>query len=253
MRRSSACHRTALAELEQPDHGVGMTQLIAAAAFFVLLHLVVSGTRLRNLITGAIGEGPYMGLFSLVSLAGLVWLGFAYAHARRLPDDVDYWALSETTRWIAIGLVLLGFLFIVPGVMTRNPTSVRQEKALQDPNAVTGVLRITRHPFLWGVAFWAAAHVIASGDKASLILFGSLLLLALLGPPSIDAKRARAMGETWEPFRAKTSNIPFAAILAGRQRFSLGEIGPVKIIAALMVFAAVLWAHPKLFGVYPLG
>lgn len=230
-----------------------MTQLIAAAAFFLLIHLVVSGTRLRSSITGAIGEGPYMGLFSLASLAGIVWLGFAYAQARGSPDDVDYWALSATTRWIAVTLAALGFLFVVPGLMTRNPTSVRQEGSLADPDVAKGMLRITRHPFLWGVAFWAGAHLLANGDMASIILFASLLFLALIGPPSIDAKRARALGEQWAPFKARTSNIPFAAILAGRQSLKLGEIGAVKLVVAVAVFGAVLWIHPKLFGVYPLG
>jgi uncharacterized membrane protein len=230
-----------------------MHQLIAAAAVFVLLHLLVSGTRLRNIITGAIGEGPYLGLFSLASLACLVWLGFAYAQARGSSDAVDYWALSAATRWIAVGLTGLGFLFIVPGLMSRNPTSVRQRGALADPDVARGILRITRHPFLWGVAFWAGAHLLANGDLASVILFASLLVLALSGTASIDAKFARSMGEQWTAFRERTSNIPFAAILAGRQSLELGEIGLVKLLVALIAFTAVLWAHPKLFGVYPLG
>jgi uncharacterized membrane protein len=137
--------------------------------------------------------------------------------------------------------------------LTRNPTSVRQEGALANPAAASGMLRITRHPFLWGVAFWAAAHLLTNGDAASLVLFGSLLLLALLGPPSIDAKRARALGEKWAPFKAQTSNVPFAAILGGRQTLKLGEIGWWRILLAFALFAIVLWAHPRMFGVAPLG
>ena len=59
-----------------------MLNLIAAAAFFVLLHLLVSGTRLRGALVGAIGEGPYMGLFSLASVGALAWLIVAFAAAR---------------------------------------------------------------------------------------------------------------------------------------------------------------------------
>ena len=51
-----------------------MTALIAAALGFVLLHLLVSGTRVRDALTGSIGQGPYMGLFSLASLGLIVWL-----------------------------------------------------------------------------------------------------------------------------------------------------------------------------------
>ena len=55
-----------------------MSNLIAAAAAFVLIHLLISGTRVRDALTGAIGEGPYMGLFSVASVACLVWLGVAF-------------------------------------------------------------------------------------------------------------------------------------------------------------------------------
>jgi uncharacterized membrane protein len=230
-----------------------MAQLIAAAAVFVLLHLLVSGTRLRGAITGAIGEGPYMGLFSLASMAALVWLGFAFGHARGGPGDRSFWIATPATRHAAMGLVLIGFLLLVPGLLTRNPTSVRQEAAVGDPDVAKGMLRLTRHPFLWGVAFWAAAHILTNGDAASLVLFGSLFLLALIGPPSIDAKRARALGAQWEAFRAKTSNVPFAAILQGRQSLRLGEIGWQRLLLAIVIYGVVLWAHPHLFGVAPLG
>ena len=59
-----------------------MTSLIAAASFFVLLHLLVSGTRVRYALVGRIGAGLYTGLFSLTSVAGLVWLGMAFAQSR---------------------------------------------------------------------------------------------------------------------------------------------------------------------------
>ena len=56
-----------------------MSNLLAAAAFFLAIHLLVSGTRVRDALTGRIGQGPYMGLFSLASIAGLAWFGFAFA------------------------------------------------------------------------------------------------------------------------------------------------------------------------------
>ena len=74
-----------------------MTMLIAAAAAFLAIHLLISGTRLRDAITGAIGQGPYMGLFSLASLGTLVWMGFAYAGARHGADPV-YWSATPTTK-----------------------------------------------------------------------------------------------------------------------------------------------------------
>jgi uncharacterized membrane protein len=226
-----------------------MTNLIAAALYFVLIHLLVSGTRMRDALTGRIGVGPYMGLFTVASIAGLVWLGFAFAGARGGPGDAAYWEISPATRYIQIALQLVAVLLIVPGLTTRNPTSVRQEGALDNPNVITGMLRITRHPFLWGVAIWAFGHLLVNGDAASLVLFGSLFLLALFGTVSIDAKRRRALGETWDAFAAETSNVPFGAIAAGRQKLSLAEIGWVRILAAIVIWAVLTWAHPVLFGV----
>jgi len=223
-----------------------MFSLLAAAAFFLAIHLLVSGTRVRDALTGRIGQGPYMGLFSLSSVAGLVWLGFAFADAR---GHAPYWDLTPLTRQIQLGLQLLAMLLIVPGLTTPNPTSVRQEGALDRADVVKGMLRITRHPFLWGVAIWAAGHLLVNGDPASLVLFGTMLLLALFGTASIDAKRRRALGPKWDAFAGQTSNVPFAAIAAGRQKLSLGEIGWWRIVLAVAVWALLAWAHPFLFGV----
>ncbi|HEX3700161.1 MAG TPA: NnrU family protein [Phenylobacterium sp.] len=226
-----------------------MTMLILAAAVFIGLHLIVSGTRLRDALTGRIGPGPYMGLFSLASVAGLVWLGFAFAVARRAPSNDVLWQITPATRWLQLVLQLLAMLLIVPGLTTPNPTSVRQEAQLDRVDVVRGMLRITRHPFLWGVAVWATGHLIVNGDAAGLVLFGALLALALFGTASIDAKRRRALGKRWDAFAAQTSNVPFAAIATGRQRLSLPEIGWWRIALAVLVWAGLAWAHPYLFGV----
>lgn len=226
-----------------------MTSLIAAAAFFVLIHLAVSGTSLRDALVRRLGAGPYAVLFSLASLVGLVWLGFGYAAARSAEWNAIFWGVTPATRHIQLTLQLVAFLLIVIGQTTPNPTSVQQEGVLDRPDAVKGVLRITRHPFLWGVAVWATGHLIVNGDLASFVLFGSLLVLALAGTTSIDAKRRRALGDRWTPFAAQTSNVPFAAIVSGRQSLRLGEIGLWRPAAALAVYAVLALAHPLLFGV----
>ncbi len=202
-----------------------MTTLLAAAAFFVLIHLLVSGTALRDGLVARIGQNAYMGLFSLASVAGLVWLGFGFAQGRGEAWNASYWTLTPATRHIQLATQLLAMLLIVPGLTTPNPTSVRQEGALDRPDVIQGMLRISRHPFLWGVAIWAAGHLLVNGDRASLVLFGSMLVLAVFGTASIDAKRRRALGPAWDAFAASTSNIPFGAIFGGRQSFSLAEIG----------------------------
>ena len=84
-----------------------MFMLIAAAAVFLLIHFGVSGTRLRGVVTGVIGEGPYLGLFSLASLAAIVWLSIAYGHARGGGDPV-YWGATDATKVGAIALAHAG-------------------------------------------------------------------------------------------------------------------------------------------------
>lgn len=140
-------------------------------------------------------------------------------------------------------------LLILPGLTTPNPTSVRQEGVLDRPDAVKGMLRITRHPFLWGVAIWALGHLLVNGERASIVLFGAMFALALFGTASIDAKRKRALSATWNAFAAQTSNAPFGAILSGRQKLNLAEIGWWRILLAVVVWAVLAWAHPMLFGV----
>src|SRR5690348_1438328 len=129
-----------------------MLSLIAAAVFFLLIHFGVSGTRLRDSLVAALGAGPYRGLFSLASLGGIVWLVYAY---RRAPN-VETWGLLPGLRPAALVVVFLGVLLVVIGLASPNPTSVGMEGTIaRGADAVHGVTRITRHPFLWGVALWA--------------------------------------------------------------------------------------------------
>ena len=146
--------------------------------------------------------------------------------------------------------VLIAFAFIVIGISTPSPTSAGMESQLTRDVQVRGMTRITRHPFLWGTALWALVHFVINGDAASSILFGSLLLLAVGGTASIDAKRRRNFGERWESFARQTSNVPFAAIVAGRNQLgaALREIGVVRPLVAIAVFAAVFALHGRLFG-----
>lgn len=225
-----------------------MTMLIAAAAVFLGLHLLIAGTRLRDAIVGAIGEGPYMGLFSLASAGGIVWLALSYNAAFAAGSDV-LWDFGPGVSHLGIIVVGLAFLLGVTGLLTPNPTAVGQLAAAE--REPTGVLRITRHPFLWGVALWAAFHLAANGDAASVLFFGTFLVLAVLGTFSIDAKRARKMGEAWAPFAKKTSNIPFAAILGGRNTLKLGEILTFRQAAALGAFLVLLFLHAWAFGASP--
>jgi uncharacterized membrane protein len=147
--------------------------------------------------------------------------------------------------------VALAFLLGVQGLLIRNPTAVQQDTAVGKEGVVQGVLRITRHPFLWGVVLWSGFHLLANGDLAPVIFFGTFFVVALPGTFSIDAKLRRRLGPAWEAFAAKTSNIPFAAVLAGRNTLNIGESLGWRFWLALLLFLIVLFAHSRLFGVSP--
>jgi uncharacterized membrane protein len=227
-----------------------MCNLLAASAFFLAIHFLISGTRLRDALVRQLGERPYRGFFSLASLVGLVWMIYAYRHAPTLM----LWTASPSLRPLAYGLVFIAFLLAVIGLATPSVTGVGIEGRLVDGDAgsmIRGVTRITRHPFLWGVAAWAVAHLIENGDLASLVLFGSLLFLALGGTASIDAKRRRVYADGWSRFAEATSSPPFFAIIRGRNSFgsALREIGVVRPLLAVIAFALVFHFHGRLFGV----
>jgi uncharacterized membrane protein len=224
-----------------------MSSLIAASVFFLLIHFGVSGTRLRDVVVVRLGARLYRGAFALASLVGIVWMSRAYSHAPK----VDLWGQLLGLRPLALALVFVAFLFIGIGLATPSPTRVGMESKLaQGTDIARGIVRITRHPFLWGVGLWAFVHLVVNGDLASLILFGSLLLLALGGTASIDAKRRRSFGDDWSRFAHATSNVPFAAIAAGRNelRPALREIGILRPVIAVAAYALLLLFHGRLFG-----
>ena len=220
-----------------------MTQLVLASIFFVGIHVFVSGTNLRARLVDRLGEGPYRTAFSVASAAGLVWMAWAYNRAPYL----ELWGAPTGLRHLAALLMLPATFLVVAGLTTRNPTAVGAERAAaQGP---VGIVKLTRHPFLWGVAIWAFAHLLANGDVASLVFFASFFALAHVGPRLIDSKRARNDPAGWAAFAAQTSATPFR----GPLRPSLAEIGWWRIGLAVAVYVALLfWLHEAVIGVSPL-
>jgi len=224
-----------------------MASLALAALYFVAIHVFVSGSSLRDRIVSKTGEQGFLGLFSLLSLVGIIWLVRAYGAA----PAITLWASPLWFRPIALVLVLIAALLVVVGLTTPSPTATGGEKILDDAEPATGILRVSRHPFLMGVALWGLTHLIASGDAAGTVLFATMILLGVVGPGLIDKKRARRFGDRWAPFAEATSVVPFAAIVQGRNRFVAAEVGAWRVVAAIVVYALFLGGHAWLFGVSP--
>ncbi len=222
-----------------------MTLLLLAALIWIGLHLGIAGTRLRDLLVARIGDMPFRGLFSVLSIAAIVFLVRAWSRSPTEP----IWFTPGWLRWILVLAMLPAFLLFVASVSQPNPTMVGPPGVAAQPPR--GMTRITRHPMLWSFAVWAAVHVIGNGDSASMVFFGAFLITALAGMPSIDAKLARRDPATWQALSAATSIVPFAAISAGRNRFVPREIGGLTPVVAVVAWIALLALHPVLFGTAP--
>jgi uncharacterized membrane protein len=239
-------HQAGNAGTSSPGKGERIVlSLVLAAIFFTGLHLGLAGTRLRDRAVAALGQAGYRGAFALASVIGLAWLVTAYNRA----PYVGIWGMFEWWKPLAINLMLPASLLVVIGLTTPNPTSVGQEGRLTQP--AQGIVRVTRHPFLTGVGLWALVHLIGNGDVASLVFFATWAIVAFAGTVSIDQKRRRLLGAAWEPFAARTSIIPFAAIVAGRNRFDASEIGLWRWGVALAAYALMLGVHSPIIGVSP--
>ena len=225
-----------------------MASLLAAALFFDGIHFLISGTALRGKIVGLIGERAFQGLFSLMSLIGIVWLSRAYGQA----EYVDLWAEPQALRSVALIVMLFAFFFVVLAFTSPNPTAVGSGALLTEKEPAKCIQRITRHPFLWGVALWSVTHLVINGDLASVIFFGSFLIVAVVGPFSIDRKRKKAFGDAWNRFASLTSNVPFIAIIAGGNSLKIGELGWWPVVLAAVLYGLFLYFHKTLFGVSPL-
>jgi uncharacterized membrane protein len=217
--------------------------LILATLLFIGIH-AVPATPLRAAAVRALGEAAYQGLFSLASLAALVWMTVEYGRA-------PFEGLWPGLRFVPVALLPVAFVLLACGLLARNPTLTGQSRALRREDPARGIIRVTRHPVMWAIMLWAAAHLLAIGSLQAVIFFGGLLLLAAAGTTLQDARKAAQLGEDWKRFAALTSNVPFFAVAQGRNHVVWREIGWWRPVVGLAAYAAVLWLHAWLFGVRP--
>ncbi len=190
-----------------------MGALLLGVVLFLGVHsvrIVADGARTRFIARR--GEGPWKGLYSLVSALGLVLIVWGYGQARGLPSVL--WTSPGWTRPLASLLTLLSFVLLAAAYVPRN-----------------GIKARLHHPMVLGVKVWALAHLLANNTAADVLLFGGFLLWSVF---SFRAARARdrAASVVYPP---GTTSATLTAVVVG--------------ILAWAVFAS--WAHGALFGVKP--
>jgi uncharacterized membrane protein len=139
---------------------MGLAVEIVGLVVFLAAHVFVSMRGERDALIARIGRGPYLGLFSLVSIVGLVLIGFGFARYRA-AGFIPVWYPPAWTQHIVVALMWPASIAIVAAYIPGN------------------IKRVLKHPMLVGVKIWAAAHLFANGDLGGMILFGSVLAWAV--------------------------------------------------------------------------
>jgi uncharacterized membrane protein len=225
--------------------GGGLFSLVVAGLAFCGSHTLLSSTRLRGALRDQLGETGYLGVYSLTAVATLAWFVAAYARA----PTIRLWVSPPWAALLPVGLMPFAAILVAAGYTTVNPTAIGMERRASADDPAPGILRITRHPVMWGVGLWALAHLVANEDLASLWFFGALAALALGGTVLIDRKKRLALGSNWRHFAGVTSNLPFAALIARRTRLRWHDIGVLRPVAGLLLYAVLYLAHPLIAGV----
>ena len=188
-----------------------MILLILGIVLFFGAHMIrVVAPSLRAQQIAA-NERRWKGLYALVSLLGFVLLIWGYASWRAeapqlyLPPE---WGKHVTFLFVLIGLVLYIAANLPPGLIRSR----------------------LQHPMLIGTIFWGVGHLLANGDAAGVLLFGSF---AVYGVWNLVAQLRRDQPKV--VFKSYRGDI-------------------IAVVAGVVVYAVILfWLHPILFGANPLA
>ena len=222
----------------------GLLSLAFAGLAFCGSHVLLSSTGLRGSLRDQLGERGFLAVYSLTALVTFAWFLVAYAHA----PTIILWQRREWTALVPVVVMPFAAILLIAGYTTANPTAVGMERMARANDPAPGILRVTRHPVMWAIGLWAVSHLIANGDLRSLIFFGAFAGLSLGGTVLIDRKKQLALGSNWPRLAEVTSNLPFAALIAGRTGLRWREIGLLRIAAGLLLYAVLYRAHGIIAG-----
>jgi len=192
-----------------------MQLLIAGLVLFLAAHSTrIFADGWRTAMLERVGEKPWKGLVTVVSIAGFALIVIGYGQLRTAP--VPLWEPPFWTRHLSLLLNLLAFILLTAAYVPRNVIKAR-----------------IGHPMVAGVKVWALAHLISNGNLADVLLFGSFLLWAVL-----DFRASRR--------RDRENEVSYPA---GNLLGSFGTLA----IGTVAWFVFVKWLHLQLIGVSPLG
>lgn len=193
-----------------------MALMIIGLLVFFGVHVLPMQQDLRNGLIGRFGEGAFKGAFSVLSAIGLLLIVIGYGKMQVLTGkNPQIWVPPTWAAHIALVLMPFSFVLLVAAYVPSN------------------IKRIVGHPMLAGVKIWAFAHLLANGDLASIVLFGSFLVYAVADRISVK-KRAPRLGGT--------------TTVGGSMGDAIAVVGGVALYC---LFAFYL--HERLIGVAPIA
>jgi len=198
---------------------MGLLLEILGLIVFLGAHSFVTMRDQRAALVAKLGLWPYRGLFSLVSIVGLVLLGYGFA-LYRASGPIAVWYPPAWTRHIVVTLMWPASIMVVAAYIPGN------------------IKRVLKHPMLVGVKTWAFAHLCANGDLGGMILFGAVLAWAVYD--RITLKRRSDPGAPAIPMGGGKNDI--IAIV----------IGTILYLALGFVFHPIVIGLPA-FGTPALG
>ena len=192
-----------------------MTILILGLVLFLGLHStrIVSESG-RERAIARFGEGPWKGMYSLISAIGFVLIVWGFARARY--DAPQLWTPPAGARHITMLLMLIALILFASFLFKRSR-----------------ITAVVHHPMLWAVLVWSVGHLLANGSAADLLLFGAFLVWS-----AADLATSYA--------RDRRNGIVYPEPQLGA---TVGAIVVGLVVYALLIGGLHLW----LFGVSPLA
>jgi uncharacterized membrane protein len=232
------------------DGDAGLWAMFAASnIIFILVHIVFMRPKIRTPMERLLSKSGFIVFFSLLSFGLFVWVVFEAVHA----PQVLIWSALPWHHWIAVVLVGLAVLLIAFGWKISNPFSILGNgKAFNEDEP--GLLAVTRHPLLMGIAFWGAGHFIANGELAFLIFFGLQFVFAVLGAIMLDRKARLVSGpDRWLVLSANTTFLPNPCAIPKALKGMTASSVILRLGLAMVVYIGLTLAHPFVIGVSPFG
>jgi uncharacterized membrane protein len=215
-----------------------LISLLLATMAFVGTHFALSHP-LRTRIVGQLGEAGFLLLYSIIALGTLGWMILAY---RDIHDSFPLWIGPDWWWPIASALSLVAVILLI-GSFFGNPAFPRTGAPMKPPPAAKGVFAITRHPMNWAFALWALLHISLWATPELLVVAGGILILAIGGSIGQDRKKERTIGPLWLQWEARTSFVPFWALLTRKARWRDASPGWIPLVGGLVVWLAYITFH----------